>query len=124
MRKVCFAFFLAVLPLMPSVVYCQSSNQRFTLVRGEKGSYDEFAYAFDTKTGQMCKAWDWDMVVDAGSKNNGVPSSVVLISKKYTVEGTHRLVDMKGYPTCLTLFLKYPDGADRGPREHGARTAK
>ena len=49
-------------------------------------------WALDTKTGQVCRTWDWSLEGQKASKNGTLPVQMVA-------------------PTCLDLYVRYPDSA-------------
>jgi hypothetical protein len=131
MRKYFFALFVAALLVMPSVTQCQPLNQRFTLVRGEKGSHDEFAYAFDTKTGQMCKAWDWVSVLVKNPEGGGQEKAKgengpFLVDRKNLNREAASFVfpDLQRFLLCLDLFEKYPDRTAQETKQPETSKAK
>lgn len=88
-------------PLAPVRVTVQP-YQRFVPIAHGQG-YLSFPYwAFDTKTGQLCKTWDWQFH-DAATKNAAQSAdSSALTGMDAAAYGTQ---------TCKQLWTAYPDGS-------------
>jgi len=74
--------------------------QRFVPIAQGQGFLSFPYWAFDTKTGQLCKTWDW--------QSNSAPSH-----KAQESGNTSKLQGLDaaaaGTPMCLALLTEYPD---------------
>lgn len=79
--------------------------QRFVPIANGQGSLSFPYWAFDTKTGQLCKSWDWQ-------SNSGASASARLGGNTSNLQGFDAAA--AGTQTCQQLWKAYPDDPNPG----------
>lgn len=82
--------------------------QRFIPIAHGQGFLSFPYWAFDTKTGQLCKAWDWQSNSAASKKAKESGNSSELTGLDAAAQGT---------PTCKDLWKSYGEDGKSGGNE-------